>query len=389
MNDIVRLHKDEYGQEPELIASAPATINLIGEHTDYNDGQVMEFAVDRYLSVAVSRRQDQGLRFYSADLNERKRKTIPNLKFKREDRWANYQKGVIHELMQLGYKLSGMEFTISSEIPPGIGMGSSAALGVATAFAVSKLLSAELSDFQIIQSAAMAESAFMGIEQPLTDQFVSTVAQQDRIVLLDLHTLDYEYIDYDFSDVELVLTASNVPVVSPHDELRERRMKCGECVTLLKNRKLGSRLSEFTSFDLHNSMGMVPEELRRICIHVIEENERVKEAAAYLKRGQLESFGRLMNHSHESLRDNYEVSCPEIDWLVKRAWEIEGVLGSRLTGPGFGGCTISLVKRDALDEYREKIQEYDRIFGFSPEVLEIRVVDGVQSSSSLVRSVSA
>ena len=389
MNDIVRLHKDEYGQEPEIIASAPATINLIGEHTDYNDGQVMEFAVDRYLSVAISRRQDQGLRFYTADLNERKRTTIPNLKYKREDRWANYQKGVLHELIQLGYKLTGMEFTISSEIPPGIGMGSSAALGVATAFGVSKLLNAGLSDFQIIQSAAMAESAFMGIEQPLTDQFVSTVAQKDHIVLLDLHTLNYEYIAYDFPEDELVLTASNVPIVSPHEELRERRMKCGECVNMLKNRKLGTRLSEFTSFDLHNSMGMVPEDLRRVCIHVIEENERVAEAASFLKRGELESFGRLMNRSHESLRDNYEVSCPEIDWLVKRAWEIEGVLGSRLTGPGFGGCTLSLVQREVLDEYKEKIQEYDRIFGFSPEVTEIEIVSGVESASRFARSASA
>ena len=386
MNDIVRLHKEEYGQEPVVIASAPATVNLIGEHTDYNDGQVMEFAVDRYLSVAVSRRQDQGLRFYAADLGERKRTTVPNLKYKREDRWANYQKGVLNELIQLGYQMPGLELTISSDIPPGIGMGSSAALGVATAFAVSKLVDADLSDFQIIQSATMAESAFMGIEQPLSDQLVCTVARKDRIVLLDLHNLDHTYIPYEFDDVKLVLTASNVPPVSPHEELRERRMKCGECVTLLKDRKLGSRLSEFTSFDLHNSMGMVPEELRRICIHVIEENERVSEAAVFLKRGDLVSFGRLMNRSHESLRDNYEVSCPEIDWLVKRAWELEGVLGSRLTGPGFGGCTVSLIRSDVLDEYREHLREYDRIFGFSPEVIEIDIVDGVQAASSLVRS---
>jgi galactokinase len=235
----------------------------------------------------------------------------------------------------------------------------------------------------------MAESAFMGIEQPLSDQLVCTVARKDRIVLLDLHTLDYSFIPFDFSDVKLVLTASNVPVVSPHEELRERRMKCGECVTLLKDHKLGSRLSEFTSFDLHNSMGMVPEELRRICIHVIEENERVSDAASFLKRGDLVSFGRLMNRSHESLRDNYEVSCPEIDWLVKRAWELDGVLGSRLTGPGFGGCTISLIRRDVLGEYREHLHEYDRIFGFSPEVIEVEIVDGVQTSSSLIRSASA
>ena len=389
MKDVVQLHKDEYGREPEIIASAPATINLIGEHTDYNDGKVMEFAVDRYLTVGISRRQDLGLRFFSADLNERKRTTVPNLKFKREDRWANYQKGVINELLQLGYKVPGMELTIASDIEPGIGMGSSAALGVATAFAVSKLIEADLSEFQIIQSATMAESAFVGIEQPLSDQLVSTVARKDRVVLLDLHTLNYEYIPYTFDDVELVLTISNVPVVPPHDELRERRMKCGECITLFKDRNLGSRLSEFTASDLHNSMGMVPEELRRICLHVIEENERVTEAAAILKRGDLESFGRLMNRSHESLRDNYEVSCPEVDWLVKRAWEIEGVLGSRLAGPGFGGCTLSLIRKGAVDDYRAHIKEYDRIFGFSPLVVEIDIVDGVREAPDLVRSVSA
>ncbi len=389
MNDIVRFHKDEYGQEPEVIASAPATVNMMGEHTDHSDGKVLEFAIDRYLTVGISRREDFGLRFYSADLNERKRTTVPNLKYRREDRWANYPKGVLHELLQLGYKLPGLELTISSNIEPGIGMGSSAALGVATAFAISQLLDTELSEFQIIQSATMAESSFIGIEQSLSDQLVTTVARKDCMVLLDLHTLDYEYIPYTSKDVKLVLTASNVPAVSPHEELKERRAKCGECVALFRNLNIGSRLSEFTSFDLHSSMGVVPEELRRICLHVIEENERVSEAAAFLKRGDLVSLGRLINRSHESLRDNYEVSCPEIDWLVKRAWEIEGVLGSRLTGPGFGGCTLSLIRVDALEEYKSHIAEYERIFGFSPRVTEIDIVDGVREAPDLVRPVTA
>ncbi|MBN1685985.1 MAG: galactokinase [Spirochaetales bacterium] len=388
MNEIVRFHRDEYGQEPEVIVSAPATINLMGEHTDYSDGKVLEFAVDRYLTVGVSRREDLGLRFYSANLNERKRTTVPNLKYKREDRWANYPKGVLHELLQLGYNIPGMELTISSNIEPGIGMGSSAALGVATAFAVSRLLKTDLSEFQIIQSASMAESSFVGIEQPLSDQLVCTVARKNSLVLLDLQTLDYTYIPFASKDVKLVLTASNVPVVSPYEELQERRTKYAECIALFKDHKLGSRLSEFTAVDLHNSMGMVPEELRRICLHVIEENERVSEAAAYLTRGDLLSLGRLINRSHESLRDNYEVSCPEIDWLVKRAWEIEGVLGSRLVGPGFGGCTLSLIRTDALDDYKTHIKEYDRIFGFSPEVVEIDIVDGVREAPDLVRPVA-
>ncbi len=388
MNDIVRFHTAEYGHEPEVIVSAPAVINLMGEHTDFNDGKVLEFAVDRYLTVGVSKREDLGLRFYSANLNERKRTTVPNLKYKREDRWANYQKGVLHELLQLGYKIPGMEFTISSGIEPGIGLGSSAALGVATAYAISNLLSADLSEFQIIQSATMAESAFMGIEQSLADQLVVTAARKASVVLLDLHTLEYDYIPYSDDDVKLVLTTSNVPVGSPHEELAERRLKCGECVNLFSNRNLGSKLSEFTSADLHNSMGMVPEELRRICLHVIEENERVMEAATYLKRGELVSFGRLMNRSHESLRDNYEVSCPEIDWLVKRAWEVDGVLGSRLVGPGFGGCTLSLIRSNSLEDYRKHIAEYDRIFGFSPEVVEIDIVDGLREAPGLVDSVT-
>ena len=208
-------------------------------------------------------------------------------------------------------------------------------------------------------------------------------------MLLDLHTLNYDYITFEPEDVMLVLTASNVPNVSSYAELRERRMKCGECVDLLRGRNVGNELPAFTSDDLHNSMGVVPEELRRICMHVVEENERVTEAADFLKRSDLVSFGKIMNRSHESLRDNYEVSCPEIDWLVKRAWEIDGVLGSRLTGPGFGGCTISLLRKERLDEYREKIHEYDRIFGFSPDVFEVEIVSGVHPATEFVRSVSA
>jgi galactokinase len=378
MNDLMYMHKAEYGIDPEVIVSASGSVNLMGEHTDYNDGYVLQVAIDRSVYIAVSRRKDNALRFYSADLNERKRTTIANLKYKKEDRWANYIKGVIFEMNQIGFNFKGMDITVSGDIPQGIGLASSSAMEIATATAVKKLFKLSMKDAQIMQSAQLAESSFMGMDTEITDQLVSCVSKAGNALFIDLRKLDYEYIPLKLNDTKILITNSNIPLASAPAELRERKQQCRDCVSYLNKKKSGSALRDYSVSDLQHSMGIVPEHLRRICLHVVEENLRTLEAKEALKDNDLLTYGKLLNRSHESLRDQYEVSCPEIDWLVKRAWEIDGVLGSRMTGRGFGGCTITLIRDYAIDKYLEKLEEYERIFGFRADYFFCKPSDGVK-----------
>lgn len=367
MEDMKKIHLAEYGTEPEVIAEAPGVINLLGEHTDFSDGYVLQVAINNTVKVSISRRDDNSLRFFASDFGERKKTTIANLKYKKEDRWANYIKGVLYEFIQQGYTFKGLDITVLGDIPPGVGLGSSAAIGVATALALRDLFDFGITDIQLVQVAYLSESAFIGNTERLTDQFCSYYAEENSSVFLDVRTLEYANIPFDLSTYKLVVTNSNVPVVDSEEDLRERQTECQKCVDILKLKSSGSSLRDFNQSDLDLSMDKLSESSRRLCLHVVDENQRVLDGKKYLEQKDYLSFGRLMNRSHESLRDNFEVSCPELDWLVKRAAEIDGCAGSRMAGPGFCGCTISLMREDAFSKYDIRLEEYDRIFGFEAE----------------------
>ncbi|HAK46293.1 MAG TPA: galactokinase [Spirochaeta sp.] len=380
MDGIIARHKTEYNSKPQVIASAPGILNLMGEHTDYNEGCVIQTTINRQTTVAVSVRRDNSLRFLLADSDEKKRTTVPNLKYKREDRWANYLKGVLFELVNMGYTVKGLDVTISGDIVPGIGLGASASLEVAFTAAVNELFGFELEDSQLIQAASYAEATFIGRNTEITDQFVSTIGRKDQAVFLDLRSLDFEYLPLDLNENKIVIVNSNVPGTDTvrEAELLERKEQCSECVDYLNKKKPGRSLRDYTVEDISGGLGLLPEQIRRICNHVIGETQRSIDACDAIKSKNFELFGRMLNRSHESLRDNYEVSCPELDWLVKRSQEMDGVLGSRMTGGGFGGCTVSLIESRVLDKYRERLQEYEHIFGFEPEIFICEPSDGVK-----------
>lgn len=379
MKELEALHVEEFGRKPDCIARAPGVINLMGEHTDYSEGFVLQAALPLYASVAVGRRDDTSLRFYTADAGERKKTSVPNLKYKREDRWANYLKGVLAELAERGFDLPGFEFTISSDIPQNIGLGSSDALCTAATIAVCRCLEIKLDTEDLIDVAYGAEARFIGLAKEPTDVATSLLAAADKAIFLDMRTLEYRHIPLELGSARLVLTNSHVPHIDVDDYIEERRAECSECVEHLQSKRSGTALRDYTVDDLKTGIGILPESLRRLCLHVVEENQRVKEVVQMLPDGDLDGFGKLMYRSHESLRDAYEVSCPELDWLVKRAGEIEGVYGSRLTGPGLGGCTISLVREAALNEYIDRLGEYERIFGFAAEAFQFRAADGAKA----------
>jgi galactokinase len=378
MDDLIRSHEEEYGQSPDIIAQAPGRVNLIGEHTDYNEGFVLPMAIDYFVQVAVSRRKDQHLRFHSVDFKDRKRTSLSNLRFKKEDRWANYLKGVISVLQGRGYISGGLSFSVSGNIPVGVGLSSSAALEVATAYAVQKLLEIEISGPELARIAQQAENSFVGVQCGIMDQFVSRMAQAGSAMFIDTRSMEYRHIPLSLGGVKILITNSSVPRSLADSEYNQRRMECEKCVNLLSARKPGRSLRDYTPEDLRDSLGLIPETTRKRCLHVVEENERVRDAEASLRRRDIVSFGKLMNRSHESLRDQYEVSCPELDWLVKRAWETEGVYGSRMTGAGFGGCTVTLIEEKAIPKYEERLEAYERIFSFKPEVFLVQPADGAK-----------
>ena len=378
MDDLIRSHEEEHGQSPDIIAQAPGRVNLIGEHTDYNEGFVLPMAIDYYIQVAVSRRKDQHLRFYSADFNDRKRTSLSNLRYKKEDRWANYLKGIISVLQTRGYSTGGLSFSVSGNIPVGVGLSSSAALEVATAYAVQKLLSIELSGPDLARLAQEAENSFVGVQCGIMDQFVSRMAKSGSAMFIDTRSMEHSHIPIAFRSVKILITNSSVPRSLVESEYNQRRGECEKCVSLLSSRKPGRSLRDYTTEDLRDSLGLIPETTRKRCLHVVEENQRVRDAEASLRRGDIGSFGKLMNRSHESLRDQYEVSCPELDWLVKRAWETDGVYGSRMTGAGFGGCTVTLIEETAIPKYEARLEAYERIFSFKPELFLVHPAAGAQ-----------
>jgi galactokinase len=368
MDPVKQSHVEEYGTTPEIVASAPGRVNLIGEHTDYNDGFVFPMAIDFTVRVAITRRKDSHLRFYSVDYKDRKRATLPTLRYRKEDRWANFPKGIISQFIERGNPLGGMDITIHGDIPQGAGLSSSAALEVATALAIQDLYGIDIGREELAKLARKAENEFVGVSSGIMDQYISRLAKEGHAMLLDTRYLTYHFVPLALKGVKILITNSKVPHGLAESEYARRKEECRRCVEILSARKSGTALRDFAPADVRESMGLIPEATRKKCLHVVEENQRVLEAEEALRRKDLVGFGKLMNRSHESLRDLYEVSCPELDWLVKRAWETEGVYGSRLTGAGFGGCTVTLIEEEAIPLYREHIVQYERIFGFRPEL---------------------
>lgn len=376
MKELSSLHRAEYGSDPEVVVSAPGVINLMGEHTDYNEGLVLLGALNRTLHVAVSKRKDNSLRFYAADFGERKRTSIANLKYKREDRWANKPKGVIWALLKEGYEVKGMDMTISSKIPQGNTLGTSAALEVASSLALKTLFDFSFSKRDVVEFAYAGETIFNGVDKPLTDFYGCAFSKKGFAMYIDVRSTNFEFIPMNLRGYKLLITIANVPHVPVASEISLRKEACKECVDMLQAKRAGSSLRDYSSTDLQSYTGRINENTKRVCMHVLSENERVRNARRALIKKEVDEYGKLLNRSHESLRDNYEMSCPEVDWLVKRAWEIDGVLGSRLIGKGFGIGTCTLIKNESIRRYEERLDEYEHIFGFHPETFVFEASGG-------------
>jgi len=381
MLDIGPIHRREYEvdagrSDSVVIAQAPGRIHFLGEHGAPLGGLYLSAAIDRSIKVAVSPRRDNSVRFYAPDLGERKRTTLANLKYKREDRWANYIKTAIYLFAELGTPMKGMNFTIIGDIPPQIGLASSSAIEVAAAVALRGFLRVKMTEQDLIGQLAVAHRFFFEEEPAAADYLIGLSARSGHFLLVDEPNLTVTRIPSPFSRCKIILMDSCVPRLGVDAEMAARREALHKGLEMLAQGREGANFRDFAAMDLVNSMGNFPEEIRRRSLHVVQEIRRVLDAEDYLMRGDLPGFSRLIFHSHESLRDLYEVSCPEIDWMVKRAQETEGVLGARMTGQGFGGCTYTIIKNEAVSGYRQRLDDYERIFGFHPGIYEVKITTG-------------
>lgn len=350
-----------YGAEPEVVSFAPGRVNLIGEHTDYNGGHVFPCALEMGISCAARRRDDEVLRFFSMDIEkagviETRLSALCPLSVRR---WTAYPEGVIHAMIRAGYDIPcGADFVFCGDIPSGMGLSSSAALEVATGAAVSALFGLGISNTELALIGKSAENGYVGVNCGIMDQFASAMGKKDHAVFLDTATLEYSYAPLELGDAELVIVDSGVKHSLAGSAYNDRRRECEQALDALKSVTKLNALCDLSPDEFERYRYAIGDPVcRKRAKHAVCENARTREALAALDSGELEAFGRLMNESHISLRDDYEVSCPELDILTGLAWSVDGVIGARMTGGGFGGCMIAIVRGDAVDDFTGTVRE--------------------------------
>ncbi len=357
-----------YGNEPRLF-SAPGRVNLIGEHTDYNDGFVLPMAIDRRTLVAMAPRNDGRVRCLSTEFDQQVEFEL-NADLKPDQDWANHVRGVAVCLLRDKYNLRGADLLIASEVPLGAGLSSSAALEIAVGYGLLKLAEQPVDPVRLALAAQKAEHEFAGTQCGVMDQFIACLAREGHALKIDCRTLEYEAVPVDLSDARVVVVNSMVKHELASSEYNQRRAECEDAVRRLSGHLPGIqslRDVELEEFD--QWAGALPEPIRRRANHVITENARTLVAVEALKLGQLSHFGNLMKASHESLREDYQVSCRELDLLVEIAGRHSGVFGARMTGGGFGGCTVNLVKADQVETFTsETVEAYRWVIGVQPEI---------------------
>ena len=360
------------------IYRAPGRVNLIGEHTDYNDGFVMPAAIDLCTQVAIKHRDDRKLMIASDNLFEKVEFDLDEEAPRARGHWSDYVRGVAVTLERAGYRLSGADLAIRSDVPIGAGLSSSAALEVATGYAMLETAGIEIDRVELAKLCQQAENEFVGMRCGIMDQFTSCCGQAGTALMLDCRSLEYRLLPLP-EDVRLVICNTMVKHELGSSEYNTRRAECEAGVKHFANLLPDIQaLRDVTVNDFERCGHNLNQVTYKRCRHVITENARVMEATAALECGDLNVFGDLMAQSHRSLRDDYEVSCAELDTMVDLATKIEGVFGARMTGGGFGGCTINLVKADSVAEFkRSAARGYEQATGLAPEIFVCSTADGV------------
>lgn len=361
--------------------SAPGRVNLIGEHTDYNEGFVLPMAIEKKIIMLGQLRNDRLVQVFDLGYKAEIIFSLDRLSPSKRDTWANYLMGVVDEIQKAGYPLQGVNLIFRSNIPQKAGLSSSAALEVVTALTMIKLNSLEIKSVEMAHLCRRAENNFVGVACGIMDQYVSLLGRKGHVLFIDCRTHDYELIPFGENNYQIVICDSKVRRGLINSEYNKRREECKRATEFFDHR-LGFKvqslrdvtIEEFKQYQEH-----LPETIARRTRHVISENYRVQASRGALEAGDYVKFGQLMIESHQSLKVNYEVSCKELDLLVKLALKQEGVLGARITGAGFGGCTVNLLKRENVNIFKKTIQkEYKKITGITTDTYVTIPADGAK-----------
>ena len=366
-----------FGNSP-TIYQAPGRVNLIGEHTDYNDGFVMPAAIGMYTRVALAPRADRRLAIWSENFSEEATFGLDALPSHGTGHWSDYVVGVAKVLADSGIALTGVNLFICGGVPVGAGLSSSASVEVAVCCALMDLAGEQTSRIKLAQLCQQAENEFVGARCGIMDQFAVSHGKRDQALLLDCRSLEYRLLPLR-EDARLVICNTMVRHALAGGEYNQRRAECEAGVEHFSKHFQGVRaLRDVTLGELDALKSELPDKVLRRCRHVIGENARVVKAAGALTRNELGTFGELMRESHRSLREDFEVSCAELDLMVQLAEEAKGVYGARMTGGGFGGCTVNLVDSDCVEAFQESVSEgYQRLTGRKPEIYVCSPADGV------------
>lgn len=360
---------------------APGRVNMIGEHTDYNGGHVFPCALTIGTYAAVRKRADRKLNFYSMNFEDLGiiETSIDDLTPSEAAGWTNYPKGVMWAFAERGMKMdSGLDVVLYGNIPNGSGLSSSASLEVLTGYYLRDLFGFDVTNIDLAKIGQYSENNFNGMNCGIMDQFASAMGKKDHAIFLDTADLSYEYAPLVLEGAKIVVTNSNVKHSLVNSEYNVRRSECEKALEELQTVVKINGLGDLSEEEFEANKSVIQDEVRvKRAKHAVYENQRTIRAVAALKNNDLKLFGELMNASHVSLRDDYQVSCEEIDVLVEEAWKIDGVIGSRITGGGFGGCTVSIVKDEAVDTFKEKVgAAYKERVGKTADFYVVEIGDG-------------
>ncbi|VTY17252.1 galactokinase [Streptococcus anginosus] len=370
-----------FGAEADHTFFSPGRINLIGEHTDYNGGHVFPAAISLGTYGVARKRDDNLLRFYSANFEDKGIIEVPleDLRFEKEHNWTNYPKGVLHFLQKAGHVIDkGMDVYVFGNIPNGSGLSSSASLELLTGIIAERLFDLKLERLDLVKIGKQSENEFIGVNSGIMDQFAIGMGADQRAIYLDTNTLEYDLVPLDLKDNVVVIMNTNKRRELADSKYNERRAECEKAVEELRQKLSIATLGELNEWDFDEYSYLIQDENRlKRARHAVLENQRTLQAQAALQAGNLEKFGRLMNASHVSLEHDYEVTGLELDTLAYTAWEQEGVLGARMTGAGFGGCAIALVRKDAVEAFQKNVgQKYEEVVGYAPSFYIAEIAGG-------------
>ena len=379
------IHFNEYGVKSEVIAESPLRIHLVGEHSWFFGDRTLAVAVSKYAKLSFSKRSDSVVNFFFYQNKERKHINLGNLKIRKEDKLLNILKAVVYACQTLDYNISGMDITFSCEIPPQAGFGVRNALLVASTLGVMKLFDLPLENELALKIMKIACTDYLSLPYWISDLYTALYSKKGSCVLTDYATGSYDLVPFDFEDSVLVLTDCKVPRISLWQENSLHIEKYKNMLASLKKKRMGQIVYEDSMTEINEVLTGITEEERRRLLCIIKEYQNVNDAVQALRNKSLNAFVKVINRSQDILRDLFQISSPEVDWFSKRVQEFDaGKINDsssclRITGKGDGRCTFAFMKKSDVETYRQKLVEYEKMFGFHPIEYEVETADGARA----------